>query len=143
MKYEFFLKTLIASCNSIRFELIDLAIRNFAIANLMKYLAGYGIQFLFPSSNCQNDLKLSFDYVSIFLKQRTHCTHIFSKRIPLSHLFIYFRREKSIRFSMLFISYLCMIFLPQGNYFWNVLDCSIWRQLTFYDVGVNVLPKMQ
>ena len=43
MKYEFFLKTLIASCNSIRFELIDLAIRNFAIANLMKYLAGYGI----------------------------------------------------------------------------------------------------
>ena len=124
-KYGFFLQTLMVSCNSIRFKVIDLAIRNFAIANLMKYLAGCGIYFLFPSSNCQNDLKLSFDYVSNFLKQRTHCTHIFSKRIPLSHLFIYIRREKRIRFSLLFISYLCMIFLPQRNYFWNVLSLNM------------------
>ena len=43
MKYEFFLQTLIAPCNSIRFEVIDLVIRNFAIANLMKCLVGYGI----------------------------------------------------------------------------------------------------
>ena len=54
MKYGFFLQTLMVSCNSIPFKVIDLAIRNFAIANSMKRLAGYGIQFLFPSSNCQN-----------------------------------------------------------------------------------------
>ena len=139
MKYWFFLQTLIVSCNSIRFKVIDLAIRNFAIANSMKYFARYGIQFLFPSSKCQNCLSIMYQSS----ESKRHIAHIFSQKGFPWAIFWYIFEEKNIGFSLPFISYLCMIFLPQGNYFWNVLDCSTWRQLTFYDVGVNVLPKMQ